>query len=81
MVLTVNRESITPDEIVTPILAVTKPKEIKTIGEQINKITNHIENLFSPLAQIALIEFVETAINTAAAIYSQLINNLLIFRL
>ena len=65
MVLKVSRLSTTPELIATPILDVTKPKEINTKGEINNSARSQIENLSSPLAQIALMEFAETAINTA----------------
>lgn len=65
----VNNESIVAELAASPTFDVTNPKVMKTSGEIIKSNKNHIEvNLFSLLAQIALIELAVTAITTVLII-------------
>ena len=68
MVLITSKESMVAALIVNPNFDVTNPKVIKTIGEIIITGKSHIVNLFSLLAQTALIELAKRAIKTAPII-------------
>lgn len=64
--LIVNKESIIPELITTPILDTTNPKVMKTKGEKIITARSQgDENLSSLPAQIALMEFADKATRTA----------------
>jgi len=66
----VNSESRMPEVTVTPIFAVTSPKDINTSGESARSNGNHMEYLFPSFAQIALTEFADSARATAIAMYN-----------
>lgn len=76
--LTVNKESITPDAIVSPYFVVTKPKVINTSGEIKIRANRYGESLSSLFAHKVLIEFAETAIATVIKIYNTDWNNLIV---
>ncbi len=70
IVLTVSKESTTPDVIASPNLDVISPNEIKTKGDKATRANRDRDSLLSPLAQTVLTEFVRTAIATAPMMHS-----------
>lgn len=69
IVLTVSKESMVPEVRAKPNFVVTNPKVINTSGDIKIRARNHGEvNLSSLLAQTALRELADSAINTAIII-------------